>query len=275
MITIWISSFIFKRRHFARNSKILIPGVSSINIFAELNLSTALWTCCHSYSSNWAFLNLEPGISASIEINLVTNWILAISKENMATGLSKSKAAFLAIAKVKAVLPIPGLAATIIKSEGCHPEVSLSNSENPVGIPVSPCSFWESSSSIFCALIAITPTLIDPLFKCCWVISNKPFSASSNISKTSLVSSKESLMILVDTFINSRWIFFWEMILAWYSILAPDATIFVNSTKYCGPPAISNSPDFRNPSFTVRISIGWDLSNKFIITRYITWCAVL
>jgi hypothetical protein len=43
---------------------------------------------------------------------------------------------FLAIDNAKAVLPIPGLAATIIKSLGCQPDVNLSSFSNPVDIPL-------------------------------------------------------------------------------------------------------------------------------------------
>ena len=45
---------------------------------------------------------------------------------------------FLVIVKAKAVLPIPGRAAQIIKSDFCHPEVTLSKLVNPDGIPLKP-----------------------------------------------------------------------------------------------------------------------------------------
>jgi len=40
------------------------------------------------------------------------------------------------IVNAKAVFPIPGLAATIIKSDFCHPEVILSKFKKPVAIPL-------------------------------------------------------------------------------------------------------------------------------------------
>ena len=49
-------------------------------------------------------------------------------------------AIFLAIDKTKAVLPIPGLAAIIIKSEFCHPDVTLSIFSKPDGTPLTPSS---------------------------------------------------------------------------------------------------------------------------------------
>ena len=57
-------------------------------------------------------------------------------------------AIFLAIDNAKAVFPIPGLAAIITRSLGCHPDVSLSISKKPEAIPLSP-SFLDISS-IFC-----------------------------------------------------------------------------------------------------------------------------
>ena len=52
--------------------------------------------------------------------------------------------------KVRAVFPIPGRAATIIKSLGCQPEVNLSSLVNPEGIPLNP-SLLEISSIFFFA----------------------------------------------------------------------------------------------------------------------------
>ena len=48
---------------------------------------------------------------------------------------------FLAIDSTKAVLPIPGRAARIIKSEGCQPEVTRSKAAKPDGTPESPSCF--------------------------------------------------------------------------------------------------------------------------------------
>ena len=50
-------------------------------------------------------------------------------------------AIFLAIVNANAVLPIPGLAATIIRSDFCHPDVTLSSLVKPEGTPLSPSSF--------------------------------------------------------------------------------------------------------------------------------------
>ena len=73
-----------------------------------------------------------------------------ISNEKNATGILFSTVIFLAMDSVNAVLPIPGLAATIIKSLGCQPEVNLSISPKPDAIPLNP-SFLEISSIFFFA----------------------------------------------------------------------------------------------------------------------------
>ena len=46
----------------------------------------------------------------------------------------------------KAVLPIPGRAATITRSDFCHPEVTLSSLVNPDGTPLNPSSFCLKTS---------------------------------------------------------------------------------------------------------------------------------
>src|SRR5690606_41805607 len=91
-------------------------------------------------------------LPVSDEIKRVINCTDDISKEKKATGILEFTAIFLAIDKVNAVLPIPGRAATIIKSLGCHPEVSLSKRSKPEGIPLSP-SLFEISSIFFFAWI--------------------------------------------------------------------------------------------------------------------------
>ena len=73
-----------------------------------------------------------------------------ISKEKKATGICLVTAIFRAMESVNAVLPIPGRAAMMIKSLGCHPEVNLSNFSNPVLTPLSPSRF-EISSIFFLA----------------------------------------------------------------------------------------------------------------------------
>ena len=55
------------------------------------------------------------------------------------------KQQYLAIERVRAVFPIPGLAAITIRSLGCHPEVNKSSLSKPVATPLKPSLFEMSS----------------------------------------------------------------------------------------------------------------------------------
>ena len=76
----------------------------------------------------------------------------------MATPLLKSTAAFRASDKVKAVLPIAGRAATIIKSDFCQPPVTRSRLLKPEGHPVNESSCFLASSISF--MVALNKLLI-------------------------------------------------------------------------------------------------------------------
>src|SRR5690606_9560610 len=119
------------RLAFALKSNMDKEGVSSINNGALSRLFTLTLSCSHSCFSNFPVLSFSEESPVSDEINLVISCTDDISKEKKATGIFEFTAIFLAIDKVKAVLPIPGRAATITKSLGCQPEVSLSNLSNP------------------------------------------------------------------------------------------------------------------------------------------------
>ena len=97
-------------------------------------------------------------------------------------------AIFLAIERTKAVFPIPGRAAIIIKSDGCQPEVILSSFSKPVAIPLKP-SLLAISSIRFLAwitkLCAVSELRL--MFPC--VTSYNLVSALSSKSNTSVVSS--------------------------------------------------------------------------------------
>src|SRR5690606_15558093 len=88
--------------------------------------------------SNLPVRNFSEDRPVSEDINLVINCTDDISKEKKATPILEFTAIFLAMDKVRAVLPIPGRAATITRSLGCHPEVNLSNLSKPDGIPLRP-----------------------------------------------------------------------------------------------------------------------------------------
>src|SRR5215831_4132744 len=111
-----------KRRALARRSKIESEGVSSIYNGAFSRSFTLVDNCSHSCFSSFPVRSFSEDNPVSDEIKRVINCTDDISKENTATGALKSIAMFLAIESTKAVLPIPGLAAIIIKSEGCQPD---------------------------------------------------------------------------------------------------------------------------------------------------------
>ena len=95
---------------------------------------------------------------------------------------------FLAIDKVRAVFPIPGLAAIITRSLGCQPDVSLSTSEKPDGTPLKPSLLEISSIFFFACITKLWAVSVDFLIFPC-VTSYNLDSAVSKRSKTSCVSS--------------------------------------------------------------------------------------
>ena len=166
-----------------------MPGVSSIKIGAFDIFSIAVCNCCHSCASNCPVRNLLLPTSDSIETRRCTNCRFDISRENKATPFPNSIAAFRAKESVNAVFPMDGRAATIIKSEGCQPEVKRSKSVKPVGTPVKPSFFCDNNSicfNNFPASVFIPSKLRDKLVS---VIEKRLCSALSRRSKTSVESS--------------------------------------------------------------------------------------
>ena len=79
----------------------------------------------------------------------------------------------------KLVFPIAGRAATMMRSDFCSPEVSSSNSTNPVGMPVMSSFFSESSSIVLNVVLTIELTGSKPTRIASSAISKMDFSASS------------------------------------------------------------------------------------------------
>ena len=125
-------------------------GVSSINRGAFSRSVTLTLSCCHSWSASFPVRSFSEESPVSAEIKRVMSCIEDISNEKNATGICFMTAIFRAIERVRAVLPIPGRAAIIIRSLGCQPEVSLSIFSKPVLIPLKP-SLFEISSIFFFA----------------------------------------------------------------------------------------------------------------------------
>ena len=140
-----------------------------------------------------------------------------ISREKIATGFLNITAALRAAVNTKAVLPIPGRAAMITRSEFCQPPVARSNSTNPVATPVIPSfiSFLERISSIESRTKFFISTTLRPMFLS--AMENMAVSVRSRSSNTSVESSYESRTAMVAAEINSRLIKCSNTIREWIS----------------------------------------------------------
>ena len=88
-----------------------------------------------SSSERKPLLSLLESTSASVESILVASCSLDISSENTATSLLECLATFVAIFSANEVLPIPGRAASIIRSDLLRPVVIVSRRVYPVFAP--------------------------------------------------------------------------------------------------------------------------------------------
>ena len=132
----------------ARKSKIEREGVSSIYKGASRRSCILKFSRSKSSSVSFPVRNLSEVIPVSEAISLVISCMADISKEKKATGILLLIAIFLAIVRVKAVFPIAGRAATMIRSVGCQPAVISSTLVNPQGTPLN-SSFFLCNSFIF------------------------------------------------------------------------------------------------------------------------------
>ena len=202
-----ISSTFFSRtslRALLCNSNTLKPGVSSIYIGAPMRSLTLVSSLFHSCLVSRPFLILSPSISQTFIIRRLTNCTLDISNENIATGRLKFTAIFFAMDNTKAVLPIAGRAAIIIRSDFCQPDVILSSSVMPLGTPDILPSFFaalrmRSNASSITGSIWVTSRFCA---RC--EISKIPASASCINTSTSCVSSYPFSSIWHATDIRSR-----------------------------------------------------------------------
>ena len=160
-------------------------------------------SCSHSQSRIGSPpLNLSALSLVSETIIRFASWIEGISREKKATGMLKSTAAFLARLSTNAVFPTDGRAASMIRSEACHPWVILSSDGNPDGTPMSPedfCRRWISSRASF-TTFPISWTSLLTLF---WMAANTLVWAWSMRSSTLTDSSYEVLRISYDAVMSS------------------------------------------------------------------------
>ena len=102
----------------ALSSKTDNPEVSSIYKGSSESLFAASVNRPHSSSCKDPLLSLDASIIASNPNNLMPSWSLDISSENTATPNLSPSAALYAIFKASDVLPMLGLPAIMIRSEG-------------------------------------------------------------------------------------------------------------------------------------------------------------
>ena len=214
----------------ALNSKIVKDGLSSINNGDDSRSETLIFNCCHSWSASLPVLSLSDDNPVSDEINLVISWTDDISSEKKATGIFCWTEIFLAIESANAVFPIPGLAAIITRSLGCHPDVSLSSFSKPVETPLRPSCFAISSILAFALITRFWADSVDVLIFPCATSYNLD-SASSKRSITSVLSLYDFWIISLEIVINFLWIYFWSIILEWNSIWAEDETFWERLIK--------------------------------------------
>ncbi len=146
MMMILMSLCIFSRRAFERNSKTESAGVSSMNRGAEPSglVADSRWRHCSGVRRPlFTSLPLRP---VSATIRRIMSCTEDISSEKNATPASWSTAMLRAMVSTKAVLPIDGRAATMMRSESCQPSVTRSMAVKPDGTPLKALVFFEASS---------------------------------------------------------------------------------------------------------------------------------
>ena len=110
------------RRHLALMSATDREASSSRYILAWLRLATAMATLPHSSSPAMRPVDsFLLSIRHSVDTRRMPSWARLISKENIATLLPECLAASTAMFSASEVLPTPGRAARVIRSESLSP----------------------------------------------------------------------------------------------------------------------------------------------------------
>ena len=158
----------FSRLAFERISIIVIEPVSSTQIGAFISLSQAAVRRGQSSGLSFPVRRLCDSTRASAHIIRCVTSLFDISSVKSATGTSWRMARFCAMQRARADFPIDGRAARMIRLPGCSPEVSLSSSRKPVGIPVTsaPASYRCMIRSKL-SLSSPSMWLKSPVTRCC------------------------------------------------------------------------------------------------------------
>lgn len=102
--------------------------------------------CRHCSGVRRPDLTSLPESPVSAMIRRIISCTEDISSEKNATPCSWSTAMLRAIESTKAVLPIEGRAATMIRSDSCQPSVTRSRAMKPDGTPLKALVFFDASS---------------------------------------------------------------------------------------------------------------------------------
>ena len=113
----------------------MIEPVSSTQIGAFISLSQAAVSRGQSSGFSWPVRRLCDSTRASLHIIRCVTSLFDISSVKSATGISWRTARFCAMQSASADFPIDGRAARMIRLPGWKPDVSLSSSLKPVGMP--------------------------------------------------------------------------------------------------------------------------------------------
>ena len=132
----------------ARISSTPMSLESSMKIGALASFSTAFSTLGQRSPRTFPFRSSSLDTLAWEAMKRWASSVSDISSEKSATGTPWSMAAFSAMFVASVDLPIEGRAASTIRLPGWKPPVSASRSGKPEGVPVSPTSVRESSSSL-------------------------------------------------------------------------------------------------------------------------------
>ena len=109
-----------------------------------------------------------------------------ISRLNIATGIPRSIAIFLAIDKTNAVLPMAGRAAMIMRSDFCHPAVILSIAGKPEDIPLIPSPIFLAS----CISDMVSSRSESARRMSCWIFC---FESSKRAASASCICTSDSI----------------------------------------------------------------------------------
>ena len=156
-----------RRRAFARISRTPIDAVSSMKIRAWVSVDIASVSFGQSRSPRNPVRRRWLSIAASDVSMRRNNCSFDISRLKKPTVIAFFVPTYCAMFSTRLVLPIAGLAATMIRSDGWSPAIISSSSLKPVGTPVMSC-FRACACSTAAKLalarspIATNPPWIDP-----------------------------------------------------------------------------------------------------------------